>query len=297
MSNLFQAAQKLQSYLRLALAGPSGSGKSFTGLRFATALAALRQSAGQGNGRVAAVDTESGSLSKYVGEPNPDGGKFVIDVIPSTYWRDGGYTVEKLIEAIKNAQDNGYRVMLIDSLSHFWFAEGGLLDRVDKTAKRSNSSNTYFAWKEATPLHNKLVTTILGAEMDIIVSMRTKTEYVVEQVNGKSVPKKVGMAPIQRDGLEYEFDIVCDVSPEHNLIVGKTRCSAITDGVYETAGEPFIRKVWAWLTEGDAAIAAPKFELEASRKAKLLSLGATEEEIAALKSIEEARALFNSFKE
>ncbi len=41
--------------------------------------------------------------------------------------------------------------------------------------------------------------------------MRAKTEYVIQEVNGKQVPKKIGMAPIQRDGVEYEFDVVADM--------------------------------------------------------------------------------------
>lgn len=293
MSNLFVQAERTQARLRLAIEGPSGSGKSYTALRLAMRLAKLRKEQGIGNGKVAVVDTESGSLSKYFGDSNPDGGTFDFDVIPQEFWRRDGYTVPRLIEVIKNAASNRYSVALIDSISHFWFAEGGLLDVVDKAAARSSSKNTYFAWKEATPLHNQLITTILGSDIDVIACMRTKTEYVIESgPGGKQTPRKIGMAPIQREGLEYEFDIVIDVDLEHNAIIGKTRCSALIGKVYKFAGAELADTINEWLTTGTKI----EFELEPSRAAKLKAIGATDDQINALRSIEEATALFNSLR-
>src|SRR5262249_29638566 len=144
---------------------------------------------------VALIDTEHGSASKYADQ-------FPFDVLELTHFDPRRY-----INAIHEAEQDGYAVLIIDSLSHAWNGTGGALELVETVAKRNQRNNTFNAWAEVTPLQNKLIDTILGSPLHIIATLRTKTEYVIEQVNGKSVPRKVGMAPIQRADVDYEFDI------------------------------------------------------------------------------------------
>jgi ABC-type dipeptide/oligopeptide/nickel transport system ATPase component len=224
----FQRATKKQSRLRMGLIGPAGSGKTYTSLALATNL---------GN-RVAVVDTERGSASKYADE-------FTFDVTELYEFNPQNY-----INAIHEAEAYGYDVLVIDSLSHAWTGKGGALELVEKAATRSQSKNTYFAWREVTPLHNALVDAILQSPMHIIVTMRTKTEYVIENVNGKQVPKKVGLAPIQREGLEYEFDIVADLDVDNNFIVTKTRCKKLSGAVVNKAGKDVANIIKEWLNDG-----------------------------------------------
>ena len=215
----FKKAERKGIWVRLALDSPSGGGKTWTGLTVATELAK------KFNYKIAVIDTEKGSASKYADY-------FDFDVLELDT-----FEVEKYIGAINDAEKNGYKVLLIDSLSHAWTGVGGILDRHDSATKRSKSGNSYNAWREVTPLHNKLIDAILNFNGHVIVTMRTKTEYLVEVVNGKSVPRKVGMAPIQRDGMEYEFDIVGDMDLEHNLIISKTRCHPLADKVFKCPGQ------------------------------------------------------------
>ncbi len=126
----------------------------------------------------------------------------------------------------------------------------GALDQVDKAAKRSQSGNSYFAWREVTPLHNRLVDSMLGVDCHLIVTMRAKTEYVIQEVNGKQVPKKIGMAPIQRDGVEYEFDVVADMDLENNFVVSKSRCKALSGAVIPKPGSEVADVLMRWLNEG-----------------------------------------------
>ena len=247
---------------------------------------------GDGNGKVAVIDTERASLSKYVGELNPDGGTFEFDAIPAEFWRKDGYTIDRLVEAIKSAEAAGYSVVIIDSLSHFWFAEGGVLDVVDRAAARSKSSNTYFAWKEGTPLQNLLVSTITGCSMDVIATLRTKTEYAISDNNGKQVPKKIGTAPVQREGLDYEFDVVIDMDLDHNAVVTKTRCSALTNKIYRLAGASLAETLYQWAVSGTKV----EFVLDDNRKEKLVAAGATEDQIKAIRSLDEAAHLFKSLR-
>lgn len=230
MTLSFKKATKTQSRARIALVGPSGSGKTYTALSFARHLGA----------RVALIDTERGSASKYADE-------FQFDVLELEEFSPLNY-----VEAIGAAVREGFDVLVIDSLSHAWSGAGGALELVDRAAKKAQSGNSFGAWREVTPLHNKLVDSILRADCHVIVTMRAKTEYVQEKdERGRTQIRKVGLAPVQRDGLEYEFDIVADIDADHNFIVSKTRCKALTGTVENCAGEAVALKIKSWLTSGE----------------------------------------------
>lgn len=229
---MFQKATKRQARLRLALIGPAGSGKTYTALSIARHLGAP----------VALVDTEHGSASKYAD-------LFDFDTLELE-----SFHPQKYIEAIRAAEAGGYAVLILDSLSHAWMGKDGALELVDRAAKRSQSQNTFAAWRDVTPLHHQLVDTILGARLHIIATMRTKTEYVQEKDDrGKTVIRKIGLQPVQRDGLEYEFDVVADLDQDNSLIIGKTRCPALHGKLFSRAGQNIAGILVAWLTDGAPA--------------------------------------------
>ncbi len=231
MSMQFKKATKSQARARIALIGPSGSGKTYTALALGTHLGA----------RVAVIDTERGSASKYAGE-------FEFDVLELEDFNPQSY-----VDAIRAATVAGFDVLIIDSLSHAWMGAGGALELVDKAAKKSQSGNSFAAWREVTPLHNKLVDAILRSDCHVIATIRSKTDYVQEKDDrGRTQVRRVGLAPVQRDGLEYEFDIVADLDIEHNLIISKTRCRALDGMVAKCAGEREAGLISAWLTDGRA---------------------------------------------
>jgi hypothetical protein len=60
----------------------------------------------------------------------------------------------------------------------------------------------------------------------------------------------VGLQPVQRDGLEYEFTVVGDVTQDHDLVVTKTRAEFLTDAVIRNAGEELGQQLAAWLSGG-----------------------------------------------
>lgn len=232
----FTKATKTQARLRLALIGPSGSGKTYSALAIATRL-------GQ---RVAVIDTERGSAAKYAD-------LFDFDVLELHSFGPDVYA-----QCIRDAAAEKYDVLVIDSLSHAWMGKDGALERVDAAQKRSNSSNGFAAWREVTPQHNALVDAILAAPMHVVGTIRAKTEYVQEKDDrGKTVIRKVGLAPVQRDGLEYEFDLVGDMNIANELVVTKSRCPALTGGVFLRPGEDVAAILRAWLTDG-APLPEPK---------------------------------------
>lgn len=234
-TNPFKRATKSQAKLRMALMGPSGSGKTYTALSVAQTF-----------GKVAVIDTEHGSASKY-------GDRFTFDVLELS-----DYHPQQYIDAIRaagesDAASNGtmYDVLVIDSLSHAWNGVGGVLEMVDKAAKRSDSKNTFAAWRDATPLHNQLVEALLSAPLHLIVTMRSKTEYVLERdERGKMTPRKIGLAPIQREGMEYEFDVVGELDMTNTLQITKTRIPRLTGKVIPVPGAPLGETLKAWLADG-----------------------------------------------
>lgn len=225
---MFTKATKTQSRLRLALMGPSGSGKTFTALMFAQAL-------GQ---RIAVIDTEYGSSQIYA-----DRFSFDVAVLKQHHPR-------QYINAIAAADEAGYDVLIIDSLSHAWMGREGALELKDQAAKRGGM-NDYTAWSVVTPLHNQLLDAIKGATCHVIATLRTKTAYEVERdERGKTIIRKLGLAPVQRDGVEYEFDIIGDLTIDHTLLITKSRMDTLSGRIIERPDGTVADEMAAWLRDG-----------------------------------------------
>ena len=248
MVALFRPATRQKSRLRMAIDGVSGSGKTFTALRLALALGK----------KIAVINTESGAVEKYLGLA-PDGTPFQFDVCELSDFSPSKYT-----ESILAAGAAGYDVLIIDSLSHAWAGAGGALELKDR-----KGGNSFTAWKDITPLHNQMIEAILKSPCHVIATMRSKTEYVLEQDgHGRAIPRKMGMAPVQRAGMEYEFDLYCSIDSEHILRVSKSRCPEVADAITVKPGVAFLAPVVAWLNDGSAA-SAEKFAVTESDLKKL----------------------------
>lgn len=238
----FSKATKTAAKLRLALAGPSGSGKTFTALTLGCALGT----------RVAVIDTERGSASKYAD-------LFSFDVLELDSFSPLAY-----VAAIQEASAAGYDVVIVDSLTQAWAGKGGALELVDTAAKQAKSSNTYFAWREVTPLHNQLVDALVGCPAHLIATLRSKVEYLIETTQqGKSVPRRVGMAPIQREGLEYEFDLFGEMDRDNTLLIQKSRCPELSGVVIPKPSGQLAETLKAWLA-GAPVPAQPQRETPAA---------------------------------
>lgn len=243
---MFSRATKKQTRVRLALQGVSGGGKTFTALTIAQAI---------GGDSVAVIDTEHGSASKYAD-------LFTFDTVSLSNYSPSDY-----IRAIDAAAQAGYAVLIIDSLSHAWAGKGGILEIVDNAPSASKFSS---GWKDATPQQNRLIEAIIGYPGHVIVTLRTKTEYVIEKnKNGKDVPRKVGLAPVQRDGVEYEFDVVAMMAGGGWLRVMKSRAVghiAEDEDFGPESSVEFAERLLAWASGGEAVVqAAPPPPAEPSK--------------------------------
>lgn len=236
----FQRAHRQRTPLKVALTGPSGSGKTYGALLLAFGfLEALAEEKKQ-KPRIAVVDTENGSSNLYahLGE---------FDVLTL----EAPFTVAKYTQAIDLAIAEGYDLLVLDSLSHAWAGEGGLLQQKERLDLRGG--NQYTNWAGITKEHEALKSKIVQAPIHIIATMRSKQDYIIaENGQGKSAPKKVGMAPIQREGMEYEFTLVLDYAMDHSFLASKDRTELFPDGPYpkevmRQAG----RQIAGWHTAGD----------------------------------------------
>lgn len=202
---MFKKATRKQTKARVAIHGPSGSGKTRQGLALARLLA-------DAPNRVAVIDTENQSASLYQGL---DGNDF--DVIEL----EAPFTVKKYVDAIAFAVNCGrYDALFIDSLSHAWSAEGGLLDQKDSVVAGSNNKNEWAAWATLTPMQNKLQSALTHCSLHLICSMRTQTDWMIG-INNK--PVRVGLKPTQRAGIEYEFSVFGAFDMERGFTVEKSR--------------------------------------------------------------------------
>lgn len=239
--SMFKKAEKSQVKLRIALTGPAGSGKTLGALLLAKGIA-------QG-GKIAVIDTENGTASLYA-----DNAKWGVDF--DVLELSPPYEIKFYLEALEAASKGEFAVVIVDSLSHAWAGEGGILQR--KEAVDSRGGNSFTNWAKFTPEQNKLVNAVLHSKTNIICTMRSKTDYAMVDRNGKQVPQKMGLAPIQREGFDYEFDVVLDVDvATHTAQASKDRTDLFTGKTFQIS-EQTGKELLAWQKAGKAI--APKQE-------------------------------------
>lgn len=249
-----QKAARTLAKIKVALAGPSGSGKTMSSLLMAYGLVKAAHPTWTDEQcweKVCIIDTENGSASLYV---NTSVGSFRTGAY-YTIPMGPPYEASKYIDAIHAAEEAGIEVLIIDSLTHAWTGEGGALDKQGKIAARTG--NSYTAWRDVTPEHNRLVDAILQSQCHVICNMRAKTDYVQEKnANGKTVVRNIGMGIQMRDGVEYEFALVLFLDQEHTANASKDR-TGLFDGKYFTITPETGKTIYQWLASGELPKAEP----------------------------------------
>ena len=223
-------ATKCRAKLRLGMSGPAGSGKTYSALLIAHGL----------GGRIGMIDPEHGSGDLYA-DLLPEG----YDVLQLT----PPFTPARYVEAMHALEQAGVDTIIVDSLSHAWSGEGGSLDRHGKIADRSG--NSWQAWRQVTPEHNALVEALLQSPCHVIATMRAKTDYVQEkdERTGRQIVRKIGLAPIMREGIEYEFTIFMELDSNHLAHIGKDR-TRLFDGMIIKPDSETGRSLLDWLNSG-----------------------------------------------
>ena len=224
MTYSFQKATKENIKLRMALYGPPGCGKTYTALQLASILGK----------KVGLIDTEYGSSRKYAN-------LFNFEVLELTKFGPSQY-----YNAIESAEESGFDYLIIDSLSHAWYAE---LDAVGSDVRN---------WARIRPIERQLWDKIMSASCHIIATMRSKIEYdySTTEVGGKQKitgVRKIGTAPIQKEGSEFEMDICGLLDDQNTLTISKSRCPEISNGLFPKPGKKFAEMIQTWLSDDTPA--------------------------------------------
>lgn len=227
-------ASKEKLKLMVGLTGPSGSGKTLGALLIAHGLTGDW-------GKIAVADTENKSAAYYA---KRTGNWLHIPMDPKKM--PDGYHPRNWLELIDFAEKQpNIEVLILDSISHEWEGQGGCLELVDKIGKG------FAAWKTVTPLHSKFIDKMRNSRLHIIATMRSKTDYVVEQNDkGKTAPKKVGTKASQREGTDYEFGIIFDVEISHMATASKDRTGLFGDRGPFQITEDLGKELLKWAQSG-----------------------------------------------
>jgi len=216
-------AERKQARMRMSLQGPSGSGKTYGALKIAFGLCGDWS-------KICVIDSESTSSDLYahLGHFN------VLGIgVP--------FSPEMYIEAIELAEKAGMEVIILDSISHEWEGEGGILQ-----IHSNMPGNSFTNWNKVTPRHNAFVQKMLQSKAHIIATIRTKMDYVLNEKNGKQVPEKVGLKGVTRDGMDYEFTLVLDLDIKHNATASKDRTGVFMDKPAFVISEETGQTITSW---------------------------------------------------
>lgn len=227
---MFKKAERSIVAPKLAFQGVSGSGKTYSALRFARGFVGDK-------GRIALIDTENNSASLYANVTDFD----VVSISPRTWGDVTSFWHDDFKNAIQEAVNSKYDILIVDSASHIW---QGVLDY--KTRLDQRGGNSFVNWNNAGTQFSAVLNQILQAPIPVICCFRSKMEYVLEKdENGKERPRKVGLAPITRGDSEYEFTLVFEIDKNHNAEVSKSRCSTFGNDfcsiITENEGKSFRR--------------------------------------------------------
>jgi hypothetical protein len=192
MTVTFRPAVRESIPLLLGLAGGTGSGKTFSALELAKGIA-------QGK-RFAVIDSENGRASIYADTFDFDTTDLRAPFRPSTY-----------TDAIVAADEAGYPVVVVDSMSHEWAGDGGCLDWQDELMA-GDESKRGTSWIKPKREHKRFVSQLLQVNAHVILCFRAepKIEFVKENGKTKVIDKRGltgldGWFPIAQPQLPFEL--------------------------------------------------------------------------------------------
>lgn len=233
MGKGFQKAEREQVWIKALLSGSSGCGKSYSALRLATGIAKKCRS------KIAYIGTE-GSRNKYYAD------KFNYDLLELSE----PFTCESYIEAVEEAVDSGYKVLIIDSMTHEWKWLNDVHDKMP--------GNSFTNWGKLKPRHHKFMDKVLTSPIHVIATARGKDDWVLEEKNGKQVPKKVGLGQQQDKDISYEYTVSFMISQDTHIASADKDNTSLFEGKYEVLTEKDGEKLYDWANDGK--VPAPKKE-------------------------------------
>ncbi|MFB4260794.1 AAA family ATPase [Shouchella clausii] len=246
MSFEVKRARREKQKAVIGLVGPSGSGKTVGALMIALGL--MREAYPQANddelwSKIGVADTEHKRSMLYANVNFNNDEERIGEFLHINF--EPPYTTERYQAAVEALKKGGAEVVIIDSLSHNWQGEGGIVDQ------HSNmEGNSFQNWGKLSSETTKLVKTLTRNNVHIIATLRTKQEYAMEQnANGKMQPVKVGTKPVQKDELEYEFMLNFSIDMDNKARASKDN-TLLFKGEEIRLSPAVGRKLYKWLELG-----------------------------------------------
>lgn len=254
-------ARRAHARLRLGVSSVSGGGKTMGSLRVAKGIIQFLLDTGQieggFDGKIALIDSERKSAQLYA------------SVVPfDTIELEPPYSVDRYQQALEAIERAGYAVCIFDQISHAWAGPGGQLEWID--ALKAKATNHISPWSKITPVQQEFYDRMLRSPMHIIATMRAKSEWVIDDVvvdgRTKKVPRKIGLSPVQREGIEYEFTAMLDIELESHMATSSKDRTQLFDGRSTLLDEACGRRLAEWLMSGEAIqlMEAPKADSAAT---------------------------------
>lgn len=229
-------AKRKSVKLRMSLAAPSGFGKTIGALSIAYGITKDWE-------KIAVIDTENESASLYSDHTIKKSGFHIGEFL--TLPLQPPFTPEKYSQAIKVCEDAGIEVIIIDSITHVWSGQGGLLEDNNKLG------GSFQSWAKTTPRYQKWLDSILQSKCHVITTNRQKQGYEVTKENNKTKVEKVGLESEIRSGYDYEMTIALDIiNANHLCVASKDRSGLFSEMpefvISEKTGEMIIE----WCNSG-----------------------------------------------
>lgn len=226
-------AKREQIYVKALIGGPSGSGKSYSALRVATGIASRE---GEGT-KIGYIGTEGMRDKLYASE-------FDYDLISLDE-----YDPEHYEGALDAFLDAGYKVIIVDSMTHLW---NWVQDQVQAATSTGRNDNSFQMWGKYKKFNKKFIEKILLAQAHIIVTGRGKDEYVLEQnAKGKMAPRKVGVGVQQDKDIEYEYMVTWMLDQDTHIAEVAKDNTHIFEGKLKVLDEKAGEALFDWANDGD----------------------------------------------
>lgn len=222
-----QQAERKQAKIKMGLQAPSGAGKTYSALLLAHGIIGDWS-------KIAIIDTENHSADLYAHL-----GNYQVLALEQPF------TPERYMEAIEICEKAGMEAIIIDSISHEWEGNGGILD-----IHGAMMGNSFTNWAKLTPRHNAFIQKILQSSSHIIATIRSKQDYVLSEKNGKMVPEKVGLKGVTREGMDYEFTLVFELDLKHQATSTKDRTGLFMDKPSFVITPATGQRILAWCNSG-----------------------------------------------
>jgi hypothetical protein len=194
MTSEFKPAVRENVSLLIALAGASGSGKTYSALRLAKGMAP--------DGTIFMIDTEARRGLHYA-----DQFQFKHhDMRPP-------FGPPRFSELAGLAETSGADVIIVDSFSHEYDGQGGVIEMADDAEQRGVKSPGN--WKEPKIIHRRMVNTFLQRRASMIFCLRADEKIeIVKDENGRTKVRPLGWTPICEKRFMYEMTASFTLTPD-----------------------------------------------------------------------------------